>query len=183
MAKSDYLKYIRTRDVKTGRLHFQYVPAVFNQYFWHGDGTLLIKNSPHIRFLQTFDKVGMNWDELWKTDYVNLMLYWNSIGYHNRTDEFIRSKIKRFTTLFRSMKNNGYRPQSRIEILKTPFWESRYGVKTDFVRGYEIWHGHHRAACCYFLGIKIMTCNLMADAKSGSKKCRRLDKKLAKVKK
>ena len=176
------LKFVRREIIPLQRIHFQYIPPpIFNKQFWHGDGSLLVQNSPHVRFLKQYVEIGKNYKQLWNTDYVKLMLYWNSLGYHNRTDKFIKSKIDRFTSLYKNMKRHGFTESNRIEVLKQPFWKTRYVDCPDWVVGYEMWHGHHRAACAYFLGMKEIPCNLWKDIKKGTKKCLRLDKKLKRI--
>ena len=173
------LKLSQNAIVKLRKLHFQYIEPVFNKKFWPGEGDCLaVRNSPHVRFLKTYEKVGSNWDILWKTDYINQMKYWYSIGYKKRNKKFMRRKIQRFISLYCSIKKNGFKQYHRINILKTPLWITRYGKTAPFLKGYEIWHGHHRAACCYVLGIHKVPCAIMRDNKRGTKKCARIDRHL-----
>jgi len=169
--------------VRTRNLHFQYIEPVFNGKFWPKPSYMKVSNSPHVKFLVHYDKVGKNWGKLWDTEYVQMMLYWNSIGHHKRTNKFIRSKIDRMLTLYKSIKRHGYLKQHAIEVLNTSFWETRYKGKVPFPHGMEIWHGHHRAAACYVCGIEKVKCKLLLDRRPGSLKCKRIDKRLKDISK
>lgn len=171
---------VKKMTVPISDLRFQYISLIYNREFWHGDGSLSVANSPHVRFLRSYQE-NPNLD-IWHTDYVKLMLYWNSIGFHNRDRPFIESKVHRLTTLFKSVQKNGFDKTSRINILEEPFWKTRYRKEVPNFSGYEIWHGHHRAACCYVLGITDVPALLMKDGRKGSKKCERIDKRLKELK-
>tara|TARA_Y100000310_G_scaffold319489_1_gene374852 strand:+ start:1099 stop:1653 length:555 start_codon:yes stop_codon:yes gene_type:complete len=175
------LRSLGNSKIRVSELHFQYVAPVFNDKFWP-KRDMSVSNSPHVRFLKRYRDVGMDFNALWDTDYVRIMEYWNSIGFHNRDKNFIKGKIRRFLTLYRSMKKHGFLRAHRIQVLKKPFWITRYNGREKFLKGYEIWHGHHRASCCHILGISKMPCIILEDIKPGSEKCVRIDKKLTGVK-
>ena len=176
------LRSLGNSKIRVSKLHFQYVAPVFNDKFWP-KRDMSVLNSPHVRFLKKYKDVGMDIDALWDTDYVRLMEYWGFLGFgNNRDKEYIKRKISRFLTLYRGIERHGFRRKHRIQVLKNPFWITRYCGKEKFLKGYEIWHGHHRASCCYVLGISNVPCVILEDIKPGSKNCTRIDKKLSKVK-
>jgi len=175
------LRFIKYKKININELHFQYIPIVYNEKFWAGR-KLTIANSPHVRLLKQYKKIGTQWEELWQTDYVKMMEYWNSIGFHKRDKTFIISKMKRFFILYKSIKSKGYQESNCISVLSRPLYVTRYGHEESFLEGYEIWHGHHRAVCCYVVGIKKIKCKLFKDIKPNSKKCRRIDRRLRKIK-
>ncbi len=175
--KSFGLRVVGKTRIKTEKVHFQYLAPVFNEKFWP-NSSMSLSNSPHVRFLKKYQKAGMNIDKLWNTDYVKLMEYWNSIGFHKRDKKFIINKMRRFIRLYESIKKRKFKDKHRIQVLKKPFWITRYGGEERFLKGYELWHGHHRASCCYALGVNRIPCVILEDKKPGSMKCSRIDKRL-----
>jgi len=130
-------------------LYFQYVPNEFIREFYYGpeDEMLKIKNSPHYRFLLTYQEIG---DQILKpenfnqTHYIQLMIAWGRDLKHNTW------KTKRFVNTYENIKSKGL--NSPITIVRKPLYQKL------FKKGYEIYHGHHRAACCLALNYDKITC-------------------------
>ena len=173
-----YLKEIKKLAIPISQLHFQYLEPVFNKKFWP-ENDMLVANSPHVHFLKLYQKHGDNFKELWKSRYVQQFLYWRRIGFHHRDDKYIKSKIRRVVNLYNSIKRHGYIKKHRISALSESIWASRYGGKNVFLGDYEIWHGHHRSAVCYVLGIKEVPCilfqNILFNTKKGDKLLKRIN--------
>jgi hypothetical protein len=67
----------------------------------------------------------------------------------------IREKVVNFCRLYENIKSAGYLVdpfQNRtITVLQIPYEVERFGYRLDW-EPYEIWNGHHRAACLHALG-------------------------------
>ncbi len=179
------------------RLYFQYVPQIFHQQFWPGNDPMLVENSPHVRLLQSF-KQGKRKDVLMNSDYVRMQQYWSKIGYAGtsvkRDRKMIESKVDKFLQIYESIKKRGFFKKYAIEVLRKPLWLTRYKHEDNIIQGMlkippgapgpgpEIYHGHHRAACCYVLGIRRIPSRILEDAKPGTMKFAKFDRKLKGVK-
>jgi hypothetical protein len=80
--------------------------------------------------------------------------------------EKIRRKAIYLINLFEKIHREGYCTGAHkgrvISIVEAPFASTRFNdpISTD---GYEIWSGHHRAACLYALGKKVVTAVVLRD--------------------
>ena len=143
------IKDIKKKYIEIDRLHFQYIPDEFLKEVYPGpeEEMMNLVNSPHYRFLKLYEKIGT---EIWKfyeeTDYVKLMKFWG------RDDKYNRDKVTKFIKTYKSIRKQGL--QKRIILLDKPMY------KQFFKEGYEIYHGHHRAVICKFLGIKKVPCTI-----------------------
>lgn len=171
------LCFIENKSIDLSELKIQYVPHIFNQELLASkNDPLSIIHSPHVQCLFAY----LRGEDLWDTDYVKLLQYWNQIGYGSRKSKYIHNKVRSLIGLYNSIKK-GYNKKCLIEILTCPFFETRYGCEYPFPRGYEIWHGHHRAACCVVLGISSVKCRVLKDNWCGSGKSK-FDQKLRGIK-
>ena len=169
----DGFKLVKKASISVDALNFQCIKPVFCPDLWESHTA---EGSPHARFLRDYMQHGKDWNILLKTDYIEQYRRWNDMGFRRFNGEergkpYFKLKILNFISLFQSIKKNGYDSASVLSVLRPPFWATRYNASMPF-SGYEIWHGHHRAACCYVLGIKSVPCNIMKDKKPGSCKSR-----------
>jgi len=140
---------IRNAKIPVDELYFQYVPSTFRREFFPGpeESMLRLDNSPHYEFCMLYREIG---DQIWKqykeTDYIKLMIAWGRDDKHNRW------KVRRFLDTFSSIQKNGIR--NRIIVLEKPMY------KKFFKRGYEIFHGHHRASSLAALGHSFIPCTI-----------------------
>jgi len=169
------LKRIKKAKLSINCLHFQYNPPIFNEIFWPD---LSVQHSPHVNFLLSY----LDGGNLWESTYVKLLQYWNRIGYGKRNKKDISQKMKRFINLFNDIRKKK-RIHSFVHVLNSPIWQTRYNTSYPFEKkGYEIWHGHHRSACYYVLGINKVACIVLKDIKPGTLKCNSIDQRFAKLK-
>lgn len=134
-------------------------PAVlpwFEDYFRNGWS---VKNSMLYRLLQNLYDKDLSSPAVRKTfpqqDYFKMHIYLRSLGGHPRPNDWIEVKIKSLVELARMIKRKGYDYtclSNYIVVLEEPMCKSRYGIEHK-VDGYEIYTGHHRAACASFLEI------------------------------
>jgi hypothetical protein len=141
------IKDITTKVIDVDKLYFQYIPEKFFKEIYPGDEKqmLSLENCPHYKFLLLYRKIGK---AIWKcyrdTDYVKLQRLWG------RDDKYSRKKAVTFIKTYKDIKKNGLK--KRIVVLDKPMH------KQFFVDGYEIYHGHHRAAICKVLGFGKIKC-------------------------
>ncbi len=118
------------------------------------------RNLSYYKMLKDINKIG------YKTDYFNL----KRISVHY-TDRDILKNIMNFTRLFESIRKYGYLGSqfrgNYISILEVPFIVSRFGWKLEY-RPYELFLGHHRAACLAALGAKKAEVIILKDMKGVS---------------
>lgn len=177
--KQSELVFLETISIPLCELRFQYIGTTYNAEVFPGKDPMRVSNTPHVRLLEKYLSVGKDWDELWDSDYVRMLQYWESIGYtgssKNRDKKFIMQRIKKLITLYESIKKIGI--ESPIEVLEESFWKTRYNAKEPFLDKYEIWHGHHRSACAFLLGMDNVICRLLRDKNPGTGKSK-LDRRL-----
>lgn len=165
------IKNVRKKKIAVARLHCLTCPHAHNPDLWNGDESAHILNAPHVEFLRLYIE---NKDNIWSifrgTRYYRMYEYWDEVGYGlgGRTHEYITRKAKSLLALFESIRKKGYDKNSRIQVLKRPLWVSR-GFSGGGLRAPEIFHGHHRAACCLVLKKKLIDCWICKDMSSGSK--------------
>jgi len=143
-------RVIKEMKLSLDDLYIQYVPGRFFREVFPGDEKtmLSIVSSPHYRFLQLYIEVGEGiWEHYDDTDYIHLMEFWG------RKDKYNRKKVTNFVKTYNSIKANGLK--NPIVVSQTPIY------KKFFDDGYEIYHGHHRAAICKILGYKKVECRIV----------------------
>jgi len=137
---------------------------------WNG-GNSSVENSPHVKFLKLYRKIGKKiFKQLDYTDYCKMFLYWDEVKYGlgGRNKKYREKKAKRLASVFDSIRKNGYDKKNYIHILKTPLWVTRGFFGGDNLLSPEIFHGHHRVACCYVLGIKKIRAYICKDINPNS---------------
>jgi hypothetical protein len=135
----------KRKTISIDEVSVMYNPDNFTHYkSLHNGGEeqiLDISMSPHCKFLKSYISIGDGiWQNLHQDSYYRM---WRQIGKSKRS---VRNKIKRFITTFESIKSNGFTGQ--IMITDKPL------VANPYTKKYELYDGHHRAACCCVLGIK-----------------------------
>ena len=93
--------------------------------------------SPHYRFLK--DR---------KDKY-----YYQLQRLFGRNNKWIEDKIDKFLDVFKSIKGDGFK--ETIMIIERPL------IKNSYNNSYEIYEGHHRVACCLFLNMKGIPCQVI----------------------
>ena len=98
-------------------------------------------------------------------DYWKMHEYMRTLGGHPRSEDWIERKIISFINLARDMDRRGYdysRLSNYIVVLNEPMCKTRYGI-VHSIDGYEVYTGHHRAACAQFLGMETLFVILAED--------------------
>lgn len=167
------IKKRKTRDVIVEDCHFQICPIAHNPDLWSGSLCGEVKKSPHVAFLQLRQEVGKKkaLRMLEETNYCKMYKYWDECKYGlgGRNMEYIQRKAKSILSVFDSISKKGFYNKSRIQVMKHPLWCTRGFDKGENLRGPEIFHGHHRMACLYVLGIKTVNVDLCKDVMSDTK--------------
>lgn len=181
-----HLKRVSKDKVDIDSLQFQYIPRLVCHRLWLDSDVMKVGFSPHVDLLRIYVNHGLDYSLMMKSSYAELQRYWNDINFRTtngnvRTEKFIKSKIDGFIKLFNSIKNKGFDRSNHLIVLKKPFWTTRYGFHRDIGDDYEIWSGHHRASCCYVLGIPAVPCKIFVDKKPNTHKSG-FDKRLKHVK-
>jgi len=135
---SDMLKNI---DLSSGtelvvpihEIKAQYNPTRFKYWKSLHEGedeeVLNMLYSPHYRLLLGDDKA-----------------YFKMHRLYGKNDVWIEGKINKFVKLYKSISKDGI--QEKVFILNRPLVSNKYN------KGFEIFEGHHRIACCLTLGIE-----------------------------
>jgi len=140
---------LKIKKIRIDKLYFQYKPDNFVRDLFPGkeEDMLRVDNSPHFKFAKLYQKIGKNILQEYKyTDYIKLMIAWGRDDKHNLW------KVKRFVKTYDSIKSKGFK--RHITVVKEPIH------KKFFKKGYEISHGHHRAAICSSLGLTRISCQI-----------------------
>lgn len=155
---SDYVKHdididvIETKTVPVAQLAVQYNPDRFEKYrLLHegaADSVLDMSLSPHCRLLRAYVEQG---EGIFK-DIKKLAYYKMLLGY-GKSKKRARARVRKFMNLYESIKKDGF--NSKILVAKKPF------IENDHNKGYEIYEGHHRIACCIVLGIESVTADIV----------------------
>jgi len=148
------VKVIKDVKLHLDNLYFQYLPDKFFKDVYPGDEKTMMSviNSPHYKFLEIYREIGNKiWDCYKDTDYIRLMKFWG------RNDKYNRSKVRNLIKIYNSIKSKGLK--SRIVVSIRPMY------KKFFDEGYEIYHGHHRAAVCCILGHNKVKCRIVKAVK------------------
>lgn len=132
-------------EVGPGELFFQYNPDRFEAYrsvVGGADGeVLLLERSPHCALLRDYEELGTDvFKGIAKRGYYRMQ---RRYGKGRRT---AREKVERLIGLYDDIKANGLK--EGIVAVREPLRANVYNCG-----GLEIYEGHHRAACCYVLGM------------------------------
>ena len=144
---SKKIKNIKKKIIDIDNLYFQYIPEKFFKEIYPGDekGMLRLENCPHYKFLLLYREIGKDiWNCYKDTDYIKLQILWG------RDDKYTRKKASMFIKTYKDIKKHGLK--KRIVVLDKPMH------RQFFINGYEIYHGHHRAAICKVLGFNKVKC-------------------------
>lgn len=102
------------------------------------------------------------------------------------SDSKIKSHIKARYSIFKSIKKHGYDPKfdnsNPIQVLKQPFWKTRFGLDEPWLNGLEIWNGAGRCAAAYALGIDRLKVKMCTDRYPGTNDKGKFKDKLKSVK-
>ena len=164
-------------DIPINNLHVQFVPAANPWKFWHGYDMMALRTSPHVEILEMYVKHGFNKELFMQTSYFKERQERRTIhGRTNWTDKYIFEHINNRIKIYDSLKKKGYKHKLHkyhpILVLKTPFWETRFGEKHDGVVGPEILDGAGRCSAAYVLGWKTIPGMWVEDRSPGTKKCK-----------
>ncbi len=167
------VKVHNKRKVRIGDLHFQTCPLAYNPDLWNGDVTGGISNSPHVDFILLYQKHGKGILKLFsETRYYRMYCYWDSIKYGSatppRSKKYMVTKANKLMNTFDSIAKKGFNKKNAISVLDEPLWVSRGFAGGDHLKGPEVFHGHHRAACMFVLGIKMTRADLCKDMQKKS---------------
>lgn len=142
--KFDFIE-IEHKCLSFDEISVQYNPDRFEAYKSVHIGTyervLDIRHSPHCKLLHDYNNNGNTiWKKFRKHPYYRLQ---RRFGKSRRT---ALDKAKKLTALFDEIKANGFK--GGITVIDKPL------VANPYNQGYEIFDGHHRAACGIVLGMK-----------------------------
>lgn len=165
--------------IELKKLHIRYIP-VATPPLWNNDMSL--KNSPHVELLRLIIKYGWDWKKLSKSRYWKERKRRYICGVKRWTEEYIKEHIKKRWKLYKSLKKRGFKKKRRgdrpIVVLKKPFWTTRFGLKEDWVKGWELWDGAGCCAAAYVLGWKTIPGVFAEDLFPGTGKKGKFKKKL-----
>jgi len=160
--------------VRLGKLHFQICPWVHDPVLWNGNLSASLIDSPHVDFLKLRIEKGKRQalKQLYNTRYCQMYEYWDwcEYGLGGRTPKYIKRKASNLLELFDSIRKRGFDKSSRVQVLDFPLWNSRGFSGGKHLLAPEIFHGHHRVACLYVLGIKKVGVDICQDIIEGSLK-------------
>ena len=148
-------KYIES-IISIDDIKAQYNPNRFSMWQSLHDGpekeVLNVFYSPHYIFLKQHKEFGIHLARVNKTAYYRLQRL------YGRNDKWIKEKIYKFLDLFNSMCDDGYK--EKIIVLDNPL------VKNKYNKGFEIFEGHHRIACCLVLGMEKIPCKIIMEKRN-----------------
>ena len=141
------------------RLMDSYLVEFLREYQVLGENLLEINQLRHTNFYNVWkdiDSVGYRYDWF---DYPRVMK-------KNYSPEVIQEQAIKLVNVYKNIKEigycNGIYSNRMISALELPFENSRFNCE-HVSRGYEIWSGHHRAACLAALGINGVDIVLLTD--------------------
>jgi len=154
IAQQGFGKYLKNKielveagqeTISVGELYVQYNPERFEQYKSLHNGqaetVLDMNNSPHCRMLADYEANQKKFlANMARNDYYKMQRLFG------KSHKSAISKVDRLVKLYESIKKNGF--TSKIIVTTKPI------IANEYNRGYEIYTGHHRVACCINLGIK-----------------------------
>ena len=112
---------------------------------------LVVENSPHVNFLNIYNSVG---DDIY--DIIKSTNYFRMHKLYGRNKKWIIKKAKSFVDLYEEIKKNGFDKSKSIILLSSPLVRSKFNKS-----GYEVYEGHHRVACCFFLKMETVPSIIM----------------------
>ncbi len=152
--------------------------------FWtdeNGHFSRSIFHSPHYKLLKFYCENGRSavLSQLPTLDYYRFLDSFNVKGYKTDlvnpeirvpvrpTPESILARVDGFIELYENIRRTGYLEGTfkgaYIAVLRVPFVQSRFGMRVEDFRPYEIFSGHHRASCLAILGVKKFPVVLLED--------------------
>ncbi len=171
--KARGVKRVKSSTILVNQLYFQVCPLAHNPELWNGNMVASVVDSPHVDFLRLRMSAGRKKSikRLYKTKYCQMYEYWDKClyGLGGRTPKYILRKATSLLNVFDSISKNGFDKSSRIQVLKTPLWISRGHSGGEHLKAPEIFHGHHRIACLYVLGIKEVNVDMCKDILASTK--------------
>jgi hypothetical protein len=167
--------------IELSGLHVRYIPQAQLEQFWYGDDMMALVTSPHVELLRLYVKHGWNLKVLMKTRYANERRSRRELGMAWWTEKYIEGHIWNRIKIYKSLKKNGFVAGNRpVEVLKEPFWNTRYKLSDPRIKGNEIWNGAGRCAAAIVLGWTQIPGVWVEDAKPGTMKCEKIDAKYRK---
>jgi len=170
--------------VNLSDLHVRYIPVVTPGNLWRNDMSL--KNSPHVELMKIFNKHGLSWLHIYKSRYYRERQHRFNIGMPRWHKRKISEHIIDRYRIYKSIKKYGYDKNkdraNPIQVLKIPFWKSRFKLENKWLDGMEIWNGAGRCAAAYILGYKQLPVLLVKDGNPGSNDKGKFADKLKNVK-
>jgi len=142
------------RVMPSNKLRAQYNSDRFHLYKSLHKGpdseALRMQYSPHCRFLKLYEDKGK---DIFSS--VENTAYYKMHRKYGKCHEWTINKIKKFIALYNNIKAEGYKEDSRVTVFEKPL------ISNKFNDTYEIWEGHHRVACCIYLGIKYIPVGIL----------------------
>ncbi len=158
-------------------LHVRWIPQARLERFWHGEDLMALTTSPHVELIRMYAQ-GYGMAALMKTRYADERRSRRAMGMERWTEAYIHDHIMHRIKIYSSLKKHGFIPGDRpIEVLREPFWNTRYNLKDDRIKGAEIWNGAGRCAAAIVLGWKTIPGLWVKDAMPGTMKCKKIDGK------
>lgn len=163
--------------IELSLLHVRWIPQAKLEKFWNGREIMLLETSPHVELIRMYvDGFGLK--ALMKTRYADERRYRRELGMKQWTEQYISEHIQHRIDIYKSLKSRGFIPGDRpIEVLKEPFWNTRYNLKDEKIKGAEIWNGAGRCAAAIVLGWKTILGIWVKDTAPGTMRCDKIDKK------
>ncbi len=170
-------------DIPLKELHIQYVPVVTPMSLWNDDMSLA--NSPHVELLRLIEGYGFNWDMIFKSRFARIRQHRALCGLTQWDKPKIKDHIKQRWGIYKSILKKGFKTKlckdKPVIVLKKPFWNTRFGLKDDRIKGLEIWDGGRRSSASYALGHTRILGYYAEDSKPGSNDKGRFKDKLRKI--
>lgn len=140
------------KSIECDLISAQYNPSRFKYWASSCDCNILdclnMTHSPHVKLLLDYKIRGKKiWDDISSSNYFLMQKR------YGKSEKWTRNKISSFIELFDSVQDVGVREMPII--LPTPLVDNKYN------KGYEIFEGHHRIACCISSEIVSVKCLLV----------------------
>jgi len=165
-------------------LNYQYIPKLINHDIWGYDMSL--PKSPQVECALLLLRHGKKWGKLKHCRLAEDRRHRYRLGMKKWTEEAIKEHIlgSRYKIL-RSIKKRGFDSKRNslqpVTVLKEPFWKTRFDFHTDWLKGYEIYHGGRRCAAMYALGYEQVPVLWAQDKKPGSKNSGKFERKVQRL--
>lgn len=180
---SDEVKLIgKPVQVELSLLHVRYIPVVTPIELWNHDMRLI--NSPHVELMRELLADGLCWGDLKCSRYVRERMHRFKLGMTRWTESYIIQHIHGRHETLKSLKKHGFetsKSKPPIQVLKEPFWKTRFGCEEKWLKGMEVWNGMGRCAAAYAMGWTAITVQMVEDAKKPGDKGK-FEKKLKGIK-